>query len=197
MKTVSVVFHPLLMPSFTFLLINMVLPELVHPLGWFMLPFLFVTTFLIPLFGVSALKFSGNISSFSLEKREERFLPFLFVSIFYAITTVLFIRKVGVNGTIATMLIATTVLIALLMLISLFYKISIHSAGVSGVVGFLLVLCFQHPESFAIYTLVPAIVTAGLVMTSRLYLHAHKPDEILSGFVVGIGICFGALHFFG
>ncbi|MEQ9288422.1 MAG: hypothetical protein RIG77_16000 [Cyclobacteriaceae bacterium] len=196
MKAVSFIFHPLLMPSFTFLLVNSVLPELVRPLGWVMLPFLFITTFLIPIFGVFALRFSGSISSFSLEKREERFWPFLFVAIFYTITTAMFIIKIDVNGTIGTMLVATTVLIVILMLISLFYKISIHAAGMSGVVGFLLVLCMNYPESMALYTLLPTLVLSGLVMTSRLYLNAHKPGEILYGSLLGIVVCFSALYFF-
>ncbi|MEQ6121150.1 phosphatase PAP2 family protein [Reichenbachiella sp. MALMAid0571] len=196
MKAVSIIFHPLLMPSFTFLIINATLPELVHPIGWVLLPFLFITTFLIPLFGVSALIYSGSVSSFSLEKREERFLPFLFVTIFYTITTVMFILKIQVNETVGLMLVATTVLILILMLISLFYKISIHSAGVSGVVGFMFILSQNYPESMIIYALISTIVLSGLVMTSRLYLNAHRPKEILFGCILGISVCAGSLYFF-
>ncbi|MFY0651675.1 MAG: hypothetical protein JXQ96_06560 [Cyclobacteriaceae bacterium] len=197
MKGLSVAFHPLLMPTFTFLVINTALPDLVRPIGWIMLPFLFITTFLIPLFGVSALRFSGTISSMTLEKREERFLPFFFVMVFYAITTVMFILKIEVDGAISIMLIATTALIFLLMMISLVFKISIHAAGMSGTVGFLLALCFNHPESAMLYYLILALILAGAVMSSRLYLNAHTPNEILSGCFVGLMTCFGSLYFFG
>ncbi len=196
MKAVSIVFHPLMMPTITFLIVYAALPELVHPVGWVLLPFLFITTFLIPLFGVAALIYSGSVSSFSLEKREERFLPFFFVTIFYAITTVMFILKIQVNETVGLMLIATTVLLMVLMLISLFYKISIHAAGVSGVVGFMFMLSRNYPESMIIYALIFTIVLSGLVMTSRLYLNAHTPKEILFGCVLGIFVCFGTLYFF-
>ena len=195
MKAVSIVFHPLMMPTITFLIVYAALPELVHPVGWVLLPFLFITTFLIPLFGVAALIYSGSVSSFSLEKREERFLPFFFVTIFYAITTVMFILKIQVNETVGLMLIATTVLLMVLMLISLFYKI-IHAAGVSGVVGFMFMLSRNYPESMIIYALIFTIVLSGLVMTSRLYLNAHTPKEILFGCVLGIFVCFGTLYFF-
>ena len=196
MKVVSLVFHPLLMPSFTFLIVYQILPEIVRPMGWLMLPFLFITTFLIPLFGISALRLSGSISSYTIEKREERFLPFLFVTIFYTMTTVMFIVKIQVNSIVSTMLIASTALILVLMLITLFYKISIHAAGVSGVVGYLLVLSLNNPESSMIYALVAALVLSGLVMTSRLYLNAHTPKQIFFGSVLGVLLCFSALYWF-
>ena len=197
MQSIAVVFHPLLMPTFSFLLINAILPELIRPQGWIMIPFLFITTFLIPLFGVSILRYSGSISSLSLENREERFLPFLFVTIFYCITTVMFVMKIEMNGTVSIILITTTLLIFILMLVSLFYKISIHAAGVGGVVGFLAVLASNHPESGMIHALLVSIILSGLVMSSRLYLNVHTPREILAGSVLGILICFGSMYFFG
>lgn len=105
--------------------------------------------------------------------------------------------KIGLDGTISIILIATTLLIFILMLVSLFYKISIHAAGVGGVVGFLTVLSFNHPESGMIDALLASIIMSGLVMTSRLYLNVHTPREILAGSILGILICFGALYFFG
>jgi len=197
MQSIAIVFHPLMMPTFSFLLINAILPDLIRPQGWIMIPFLFITTFLIPLFGVSILRYSGSISSLSLENREERFLPFLFVTIFYCITTVMFVVKIELNGTVSIILIATTLLLFLLMLVSLFYKISIHAAGVGGVVGFLTVLSFNHPESGMIDVLLVSIILSGLVMSSRLYLNVHTPREILAGGILGILICFGAMYFFG
>lgn len=197
MQSIAIVFHPLMMPTFSFLLINAILPDLIRPLGWIMIPFLFITTFLIPLFGVSILRYSGSISSLTLENREERFLPFLFVTIFYCITTVMFVMKIEVNGTVSIILITTTLLIFILMLISLFYKISIHAAGVGGVIGFLTVLSFNHPDSGMIDVLLISIVLSGLVMSSRLYLNLHTPREILAGSILGLLICYGAMHFFG
>jgi membrane-associated phospholipid phosphatase len=197
MQSISIVFHPLMMPTFAFLIINAILPDLISPLGWIMLPFLFITTFLIPIFGVSILKYSGTISSLTLEKREERFLPFLFVTIFYTITTVMFVLKIEVNGTVSLMLMATTLLIFILMLVSFFYKISIHAAGMSGVAGFLTVLTINHPESQMIAALLVCIILSGIVMSARLYLNLHTPNEILMGSAIGIAICFGAMYFFG
>lgn len=123
-------------------------------------------------------------------------MPFLFVSIFYGITTYMFIYQVRVNSTVATMFIATTVLILILTLITTQYKISIHTAGVSGVVGFLIAFGIKYPGSQTLYPLLAMIIVSGLTMSARLQLNAHTPKEILAGAIVGLGICFGALTLF-
>lgn len=195
MKFVSALFHPMLMPTLTFLIVYYFLPEVVRPLGLITLPFLFITTFLIPLLSISVLKYTSNISSLSLEKREERTLPFTFVATFYGLTSYMFIFQFKVNPTVSIMLLATTILIIILTIITQFEKISIHAAGISGVVGFLVVFGVRHPGSLVLYPLILMVVVAGLVMTSRLYLNAHTPREILAGFVVGFSTCFGLLYF--
>ena len=184
----------MLMPTLTYVIVYLFLPEIIKPLGLITLPFLFVTTFLIPLLSISVLKYTSNISSLTLENREERLIPFIFVAVFYAITSYMFVYKVRVNPVVGVMLVSTTVLIILLTIITLFEKISIHSAGMSGVVGFLIVFALKYPDSTVLYPLLVMIVLAGLVMTSRLYLNAHTPREIFSGFLVGFTVCFGMLY---
>lgn len=184
------------MPSMTFLILYWYMPELIKPLTIVTLPFLFITTFLIPLLSISMLKFSGSISSFKLQNREERVMPFSFVSIFYGMTTYLFVFKIQVNEIIAILLASTTALVMLLTLITLWYKISIHAAGISGVVGFFLVFALKYPDSMAFYPLLILLMCAGLVMSARLYLNAHSPKEILAGMCAGLVICFGALYWF-
>lgn len=184
------------MPSMTFLILYGFMPELIRPLTLVTLPFLFITTFMIPLLSISMLKFSGSITSFKLENREERIMPFSFVSIFYGLTTYLFVFKIHVNETIAIILVATTILILVLTLITLRFKISIHAAGISGVVGFFLVLGIKFPESQVLFPLLILLVSAGAVMSARLHLNAHTPKEILAGTLTGLVICFNILYWF-
>jgi len=193
---ISYIFHPLLMPSMAFLILYWLMPELIKPLTLVTLPFLFITTFIIPLLSISMLKFSGSISSFKLENREERVMPFLFVSIFYGLTTYLFVFKIQVNEVIGILLATTTVLIAVLTAVTFWFKISIHAAGISGMVGFFLVFGLRYPDSLALYPLLILLVSSGLVMSARLQLNAHTPKEILAGMVAGLGICFGSLYWF-
>ena len=184
------------MPSMTFLLLYWLMPEMIKPLTFITLPFLFITTFIIPLLSISMLKFSGSISSFKLESRQERVMPFAFVSIFYGLTTYLFVFKIQVNEVIALLLIATTVLITVLTIITLWFKVSIHAAGISGVVGFFLVFGLKFPESEALYPLLFLLISSGIVMSARLQLNAHSPNQILIGMLTGLIICFGTLYLF-
>ncbi|MEO9851958.1 MAG: phosphatase PAP2 family protein [Reichenbachiella sp.] len=142
------------------------------------------------------LKFSGSISSFRLENREERVMPFSFVSIFYGLTTYLFVFKIQVNDIIALLLIATSILVILLTIITLWFKISIHAASISGVVGFFLFFGIKFPESQTLYPLLILLISAGFVMSARLQLNAHTPKEILVGMLTGLGICFATLYWF-
>lgn len=184
------------MPSMTFLLLYWLMPELIKPLTIVTLPFLFITTFLIPLLSISMLKFSGSITSFKLDNRAERIMPFTFVSIFYGLTTYLFVFKIQVNEIIALLLLATSILVIVLTLITFWIKISIHAAGISGVVGFFLVFAIKFPESKTLYPLLFLLISAGSVMSSRLHLNAHTPKEILAGTITGLSICFGVLYWF-
>lgn len=184
------------MPSMTFLILFWFMPELIKPLTIVTLPFLFITTFLIPLLSISMLKFSGSISSFKLENREERIMPFSFVSIFYGLTTYLFVFKIQVNEIIALLLVATTILVIVLTIMTFWVKVSIHAAGISGVVGFFLVFGLKFPDSIALYPLLILMICSGMVMSARLQLNAHSPKEILAGMCTGLGICFGTLYWF-
>lgn len=195
-QIISYLFHPLLMPTFAFILLFTFLPHVIRPLGLVTLPFLFVTTCVIPIISISMLKFSGSITNFRLEKREERILPFSFVTIFYGITTYMFVFQVKVNQAIALMLISTTLLVLILTIITLWFKISIHTAGVSGVVGILIAFGIKYPGASILYPLIGMIFVAGLTMSARLHLNIHTPKEIFAGVIAGLTICFSSLVLF-
>jgi len=195
-QIISYLFHPLLMPTFSFILLFTFLPQVINPLGWITLPFLFVTTCVIPVISISMLKYFGSIANFRLERREERIVPFSFVTIFYGITTYMFVFQVKVNQAVALMLISTTLLVLILAIITLWFKISIHTAGVSGVVGILIAFGLKYPGTSVLYPLIGMILVAGLTMSARLHLNAHTPKEIFAGLAAGLSICFGALVLF-
>ncbi len=85
-----------------------------------------------------------------------------------------------------------TLLVAISTLITFFYKISIHSLSMWGAVGIVLPLN-KIVEGSLLWPTAAIIAIAGLVMSSRLFLNAHTPREILLGAVVGFSIGFGGL----
>ncbi len=197
MRFLSLALHPLLMPTYTFALVFFFIPQVIKPLTIVILPFLFITTFIIPVLSISILKYSGTITDLKLENRAERPLPFAFVAIFYGITSYMFVYKIQVNTTVAAMLIITTVLIVLLTAISTKYKISIHSAGISGVIGFLMFFSIFYPSNQVTYLTMVVILIGGAAMTSRLYLNAHTPYQVLAGSILGFVMSFLGLYLYG
>ncbi|MEP2026487.1 MAG: phosphatase PAP2 family protein [Reichenbachiella sp.] len=108
----------------------------------------------------------------------------------------MFVIKIQVNEIMALLLISTTILVLVLTIITLWFKVSMHAAGVSGVVGFFLVFGIKFPNSMALYPLLTFLILAGLVMSARLQLNAHSPKEVLAGLCIGFTVCFGTLYLF-
>ena len=197
---ISYLFHPLLMPTFLFAILLFYLPEAIQPMSGkvmlYVLMLIFITTFIIPVFSLIGLKTSGTISNFKLARRRERILPFIFITIFYGITTFLFYSKIQVNDMLLSLFVGATLLVAVLTLITFYYKISIHAAGAGCIVGYLFGFTRLFPGFEMNVVLSISILLAGAILTSRLYLKAHTPKETYTGFVVGLTISYVTLFWY-
>lgn len=195
---VSVLFHPLLMPTILFSVLFFYSPTLAKPLSdqalYYILLAIFITTFLIPVFSMGALKMSSYITDFTMVNRKERILPFLFISVFYAVTTYMFYSKIKLNTVFIIIMSTITVLSFLITFITIYWKISAHSAGVSGVVGFILAIIYKFSQVNLLIPLIFAVLLAGIVMSSRLYLNSHEPEEIWAGSMLGFIGSFGSIY---
>lgn len=201
MQLVSVVFHPLLMATYTCILLAAVVPEAFSPIPEQGVPYfilaIFVTTFVVPALSVLALRFTRRISSLAISKREERHFPFFSIVLFYGTTTYLFYIRMSVPQPILVMMILVTVLIALLLIISFWQKISVHAAAIWGVCGIFSCFAIKYLNtSFTIHTAI-LFMLAGLVGSSRLLLGRHTANEVWSGALLGFFLCFVGFYLFG
>ncbi len=155
---------------------------------------IFITTFCIPTLSVLALRFTGSITSLMMGERHERSMPFIFISLFYLMTTYFFMYRLEMSEHIQVVFLLVSSLVVLTTLLTFFVKVSIHSASICGFVGFLLALKVNYPETALLWPLFFAVLLAGMTMSSRLYLNAHRPSEIYLGAGIGFSLCFtGAL----
>jgi hypothetical protein len=132
-----------------------------------------------------------------MEDRSERIRPFVLIAIIYGFVTYLFFVKsrISVDDNLFKLLIIIDLLVFTAALITLFYKVSIHSLGVAGILGILLPMnSVAENNSLFIPTLV-LLVVAGLVMSSRLQLNAHTPRQVLVGALTGFAIGFFGVFF--
>lgn len=104
----------------------------------------------------------------------------------------MFYWKFPVPNVLKLMMIITSMVIASAA-VTLFYKVSIHSVAICGIIGILLPLNNASEQGMLLYPTVAAVVAAGVVMSSRLQLNAHVPREVLVGAVMGFAIGFGGV----
>jgi membrane-associated phospholipid phosphatase len=192
-KVIAYIFHPLLFATYLVLMLGLLIPRfLLIPTGAVVTfaGFVFVMTFILPVANLLMFKAFGTLSSFQMPTRQERILPFTLITIIYAVVTVMFFYKVSMNVNFNKIMLITTSLVFLATVGTLFYKLSVHSLAVCGAMGILLPLNKAVESGVLLYPTMLVLIIAGLVMSSRLYLNAHTPREVLYGAVLGFGVGF-------
>ncbi len=196
-QIISIVFHPLLMPTYLFLFIIVFASTLLQPLKessqYQLLLIIFFVTFVIPAISIGTLRLSNIITDLTLTSKRQRFTPFLFVTCFYGVTSYMFYAKVNVNSLFYLILAITTGLLMLLTIITIYWKISIHGAGIGGMLGFILAISFMHYMPSIAFIFSASIVIAGLVIYSRLSSNAHTPLQVYTGLLLGAIVCYASM----
>lgn len=195
---ISIIFHPLLLTTYLVMLLGYYFPSLlmIAPENFkIILAFVFCFTFLLPAVNMLMFKLFGTISSYTLETRRERIIPFLAISLIYVVTTFLFYNKLRFSQNFNHLILLVTVLVVVSAALTLLYKASVHSLSVWGVIGIILPLNKALEQSYLLWPTTIALVIAGLVMASRLYLNSHTPRQVLVGSLVGFSIGFLGIIF--
>ncbi len=186
-SAISYVFHPLLIPTYTLvLLLNL------NSFLSVSLPFsykmtlggiVFLTTVLFPLFLSWMLARLNIISSVFMKTKEERIYPILAISVFYYLTYFL-LRGVHVSTIFSYYMLGATLLSIIALIINFYMKISLHMIGIGGFTGLFLGLSLNFGINLntEIYT---GILLAGIIGFARLKANSHQPTEIYSGFLMG------------
>jgi len=122
--------------------------------------------------------------------RSERIIPFIAISLIYSVTSILFYTRLSFSQNFNHLILIVTLLVVASAILTFFQKVSIHSLAIWGGIGILLPLNKAIEQSNLLWPTALAIVAAGAVMSSRLYLNAHTPRQILIGSLAGFAIGF-------
>lgn len=185
---ISIVFHPLLMPTYTFLLILLINPYLSSalpaPFRYYALAIIFTTTFLLPLLSALVIKKIGLIKSLLMERKEERILPFVLTTFYYCIGF-LILNKLSLPYVITALMFGATLVVFYTAFITIFWKISIHLVGIGGLTGGLFILF--HFYIYDVFTpLIVVTILAGLIGYARLSVSTHNAPQVYVGFLIGV-----------
>src|SRR5688500_15928214 len=127
--------------------------------------------------------------------RRERILPFIFIAAVYCAVTYMINRTTGIYWTDNFMqfLLIIDALVIVAALITLFYRASVHSLAICGLVGIFIPLNKMSDNIVVFYASLGLIVLAGIIMSARLQLNSHSPREILVGSLLGLATGFGGM----
>jgi hypothetical protein len=194
-RIISYIFHPLLMPVYTFSFLfstKTFFASILTLKGKILiLIFIFISTFILPAIFTYFLFRLNKISSLHLEKREDRIIPFLVTIIFYY-TTYLMMKNTIVPAIYLLIMLAATLMIILAFFINFKFKISIHSMSIGALTGILIGISYLYAIDL-FFSVIILIITGGLVGFSRLVLNAHRPIEVYCGYLMGLGFMLGLL----
>lgn len=71
------------------------------------------------------------------------------------------------------------------LLFNIKIKTSLHTLGIGGIIGFVMVMSYEYQLNFNAL-LAALFIMAGGIAVSRLALNAHRPKEVYLGFLIGI-----------
>ncbi len=204
-QIISVLLHPLLMPTYMLALLLMVNPYLfgVNHIGdqssRVLLLRIFVSTYFLPAVAFVMLRLLGLIKSLEMHDRTERTGPYIITGIFYLWMFRNLIDNPQIPTAYTIFMLGATIGLFMAFFINIFSKISAHAVGMGGLVAMVIItmLLFSY-ETFTLQTawfgilhfnmtvvLLAVVLVAGIVGTTRLWLHAHEPGEVYGGFAVG------------
>lgn len=188
----SVVLHPLLVPSF-FVLIIFQFPVYFLPLQfvrirYMVLMYMFLMTGIVPALVTVILWRFKIIKSLKMEQRNDRLFPLLTMAVFYYLAYYLLNKQAGFP-VLNLFLVGSAMLALITLLINNYAKISLHLVSWGGFAGSLVGLSYLfHLQPFLWIILV--FFLSGLVGYARLKAHAHKSWQVYVGYVLGFGVMF-------
>ncbi len=187
-KVISVALHPLLIPTYTFVILfslhyyfSIIIP---YQVKYLIVGIIFITTFLIPASFVLIMLRRKMIGSLKMESRDERLSPLVVSAIFIFLSWYL-ISQLNISRMYPLFLLGSGITIIATILINLKEKISLHMVGIGGMLGAFIGISLRFNVDM-IYIITMIVLVSGLVGFARLALNAHTQSEVYKGFFTGL-----------
>lgn len=157
----------------------------------------FMFSFLFPVVNIFILYKLKRIPSITLSHQRDRTYPYIMTALFYFGLFYLLL-DINIWPSIKLFIVGGGLAILLTAIINLKYKISAHMVGVGGLLGVLIAVASLIKFDMTIFYIL-IILLSGIIGTARLILNEHRPSQIFSGFLLGLGVqlsLFFVLHKF-
>lgn len=207
----SGLFHPLLIPTYMYVLLMVVNPFLFGSNDFgdqraiLTLVMMVLYTAVIPMVSVLLMVALNMVSSVMMAEKSERIGPLLLVMVLYFWVYYNLSQSNDVPTIFSTFLLGVVIALAVAFVINVMDKISLHTVGMGGLVGMLMItMGLFGANGIALggitvgfgLLLLGGVLLAGMVGSARLALGAHDNVQIYSGYVVGFIAQLVALKFY-
>lgn len=180
----SVVFHPLLVPSY---LAGLVALQQARGSSWLWAVVVF--TFLLPTGAAVLLLRLGRIDSLEMPQRQQRAWPLGLAALSFGAGAA-WLHWQHAAPALVVGLAGMALAVLLTFLITLRWKISAHGVGMGGAAGLLLALCLLGRAE--VWWALGAVTLAAAVGWARLELGAHTPAQVWAGLALGLSVALGS-----
>ncbi len=194
-KFISVIFHPVLIPTLGFFLLfnsGFYFSMLSWEAERFVLLVVLFSTGILPVLSVAILALNPKFDLL-MENSRDRIIPLLSSSVFYYLGFVL-LGRMKAFPVFKLFLVASVLVIIAMLLISFKWKISNHMAAVGGMTGTIFALSFRSGVN-PVITILVVILISGIVGTARLILKKHDLKQLTAGYVLGFSVLYLAIYF--
>lgn len=184
-RSISFIFHPLLMPMFGVILFFYITPlSFPAPIVKAKLLAVFTLTILFPILLFQLLKTAKKANSIFLESLKERVVPLIINGgiIIYLIFRIFPPSEISVLYYFFLGTLISTV--CCLILVWLRVKASIHMIASSGILMFCIALSLHYTINL-LWLITIGFLLLGAIASSRLYMNAHSYKELIIGVFAG------------
>ena len=205
-QLIALIFHPVFIVLYSYLIyfnINSIYNQMLYlaapTIYWPLFSFLGLMVVFFPLLTIYIMYKNKVVSSFAIPRREERIPVLILVIIYYSMAYYIFrywnTTLLNLLEPFLSFLFGGLILLIALTLTTFKWKISLHSASISGLAGGMMAetLVAEPGIGFESELLVNALLLfmIGLVSFSRVFLKAHNVLQVVTGIVVGFVVVFG------
>ena len=190
--TASVIFHPLLLPTYGFTLIavfNMLGLETEGSWVYYAVAVAgtFIFTFIIPISLILILRHQKRVSSIRLDNQQERSIPYIYAFVAFAIWCYFIRRIMHIEAIVFLLCCAATISIGIVALINMRWKISAHLTGMGCFIGGVLIMTSMN-GTLSNMLIIGLFLIALILTYSRLYLKSHTPLQVTMGLILGLSM---------
>jgi hypothetical protein len=204
-KLVSFIMHPLFIISYVLFFLMQVNPYIFGysgPKSQGLIVISIVTiSFMFPMISILLMKALGLIQTIEMKDKKERIGPLIVTGLFYMWLYVNVRNNSNIPDALSFFILGSTISVFMALMINSFTKISLHTIAMGGLTAGIMFIIFNWtygtidiPFPWLNFQLrisdrlvaMIVVILAGAVGSSRLYLKAHKEDEIYGGYLVGV-----------